>query len=95
MSLAAEAPKDARLDLRMPAEAREMIEQAARLSGQNLTDYVLNRVLPAARAEILQTRAIQLSHDAWQEFIDIMDRTDNERLAALRQHTPTWAVERS
>lgn len=95
MSTIAEAPKPARLDLRLPQEARELIVEAASLSGVNLTDYVLGLVLPAARRDVIESRTIRLSKEAWDEFLDLLDRPDNERLAALREHTPDWGSERA
>ncbi len=61
MSAIAESPKDARhetarLDLRLPREARELLDDAAAINGTTLTEYVLSRVLPAARRDVLEAR---------------------------------------
>lgn len=94
MSVAAEPPKDARLDLRLPKETRALIAEAAALSGTSLTDYVLNVVVPAARRDVLESRTIRLSRRAWDDFLDILDRADNADLAALRERTPEWGSPR-
>lgn len=95
MSTAAESPRDARLDLRLPQETRALLDEAASLAGTNLTDYVLGLVVPAARRDVLEARQIRLSHDAWEEFLDVLDRPDSPELAALRDHTPAWGEPRS
>jgi uncharacterized protein (DUF1778 family) len=94
MSAVAEPQRDARLDLRLPQETRALISEAAALSGSSLTDYVLNLVVPAARRDVLESRTIRLSRDAWEDFLDILDRPDSERLAALREHRPDWDATR-
>lgn len=94
MSAVAEPQRDARLDLRLPQETRVLISEAAALSGSSLTDYILNLVVPAARRDVLESRTIRLSRDAWDDFLDILDRPDNERLATLREHRPDWDATR-
>lgn len=94
MSAAPESPKNARLDLRLPKDTRALIAEAAALSGTSLTDYVLNLVVPAARRDVLESRTIRLSREAWDDFLDILDRPDNADLAALREHAPQWGTSR-
>jgi uncharacterized protein (DUF1778 family) len=95
MSTTTEVPKDARLDLRMTHEARAVIGEAASLTGASMTDYVLGIVLPAARRDVIESRTIALSREAWTDFLDILDRPDNPSLAALRDRTPEWGAERA
>lgn len=95
MSAATEPSKDARLDLRLPKDTRALIVEAAALSGTSLTDYVLNLVVPAARRDVLESRTIRLSREAWEDFLDILDRPDSADLAALREHTPQWGTSRT
>ncbi len=90
MSATAESPKDARLDLRLPQDLRALIVEAASLAGTNLTDYVLGVVVPAARRDVLESRTIRLSKEAWDDFLGVLDRPDNPELAALRTHQPEW-----
>lgn len=95
MSTSTEPSKAARLDLRLPSEARALIVEAASLAGASLTDYVLSVVLPTARRDVIEARTIRLSHEAWDDFLDILDRDDNPDLAALREHSPSWGSPRS
>ncbi|MEA5118017.1 MAG: DUF1778 domain-containing protein [Propionicimonas sp.] len=94
MSAVVEPSKDARLDLRLPKDTRALIVEAAALSGASLTDYVLNLVVPAARRDVLESRTIRLSREAWDDFLDILDRPDNADLAEFREHTPSWGTSR-
>ncbi len=94
MSGLVEHQKSARLDLRLPQDVRALIAEAAALAGTSLTDYILNTVVPAARRDVTESRTIRLTQEAWTEFLDILDRPDNEQLAQLRQHSPEWDVER-
>lgn len=94
MSAVTEPSKDARLDLRLPKETRSLIVEAASLSGTSLTDYVLNLVVPAARRDVIESRTIRLSHEAWADFLDILDRPDSAELAAMREHAPAWETSR-
>jgi uncharacterized protein (DUF1778 family) len=94
MDIATDASRDARLDLRLPKEARALIAEAAALAGMTLTDYVLGLVVPAARRDVADAGAIRLSREAWEDFLDILDRPDNAELSALRDHRPTWGAAR-
>ncbi len=90
MSSTLESQKNARLDLRLPSDARALIVEAASLSGVSLTDYVLNIVVPAARHDVIEARTIRLSKQGWDDFLDILDRPDSTALAELREHRPNW-----
>ena len=95
MTVTSDAPREARLDLRLSREARALLDEAAALNGITLTDYVLSKVVPAARHDVLEARTIRLSQEAWDEFVAILDKPDTERLAALRAHTPAWGERRA
>ncbi len=90
MSSTLESQKNARLDLRLPSDARALIVEAAALSGVSLTDYVLNIVVPAARRDLIEARTIRLSKQGWDDFLDILDRPDSQVLTELREHRPNW-----
>ena len=90
MSSTPESQKNARLDLRLPSDARALIVEAASLSGVSLTDYVLNIVVPAARRDVIEARTIRLSKQGWDDFLDILDRPDSQALTELREPRPNW-----
>jgi len=82
--------RDARLDLRMTADNRALITQAAQLNGTSLTDYVMSVVIRAARQDVLQARLLHLSPDAWDDFVAALSEPDTDAMAALRTHATRW-----
>jgi uncharacterized protein (DUF1778 family) len=57
-----------RFDIRLPADAKQMLLQAAEISGNTLTALVLNAALDKAR-EILQShRHFRLNAEEWRRF---------------------------
>jgi len=90
MSVITEERRDARLDLRMTSENRALINEAAELNGTNLTDYVMSVVVRAARSDVLQARVMQLSPDAWDDFLAALSEPDTPVAAALRTRTTRW-----
>ena len=94
MTMTTQAPKTARIDLRLPRHARELITQAAALSGVSITDYILGAVLPVARRDLLEDRTIHLSKDEFDHFIQLLNQPDTEALAELRSLQPEWGTSR-
>jgi|GEM_PF-413270 len=82
--------RDARLDLRMTADNRALISQAAQLNGTSLTDYVMSVVVRAARQDVLQARLLHLDPDAWDDFMAALDEPDTDAMAALRTRATRW-----
>ena len=58
-------PKSDRLQLRIASDDKAMIEQAAALSGQTISEFVLANVRDVALNTIVDQRLIQLDDDAW------------------------------
>ena len=57
-----------RFDIRLPANAKQMLLQAAEISGNTLTALVLNAALDKAR-EILQSHQhFKLNAEEWRRF---------------------------
>lgn len=65
MSTTTNSPKKARLDLRLPEDARSLIVDAVELAGPSLTDYVLSIVVPTARRDVLEAQTVRLGKRAW------------------------------
>ncbi|MDO5672645.1 MAG: DUF1778 domain-containing protein [Actinomycetaceae bacterium] len=90
MSTITPAKRDARLDLRMTAANRELIDEAAQLNGTSLTDYVMSVVMRSARQDILRSRMLLLSPDAWDDFMAALEEPDTEAMTALRSQAAQW-----
>jgi uncharacterized protein (DUF1778 family) len=53
--------KEQRIETRLPAEAKQQIEQAANLQGRSLSDFVVQAALDQAHKVIEQQRIIRLT----------------------------------
>jgi uncharacterized protein (DUF1778 family) len=71
-----------RLEIRVTAEQKELIERAAALQGRTVTDFVLTSVQDAARRAFEQYRQRALSLRDSEAFIDALlnPRPVNDRL---------------
>ena len=53
--------KKARLEARITPEQKELVIEAARITGRSLTDFVVNTVVEAAKQTIREQQILQLS----------------------------------
>ena len=90
MSTTLEDHRSARLDLRMTSDNKELISEAAQATGTSLTDYVMSAVIRAARQDLLQARVLQLSPEAWDDFLAALDEPDTPAMASLRSRRTRW-----
>ena len=57
-----------RVDIRLPANAKQLLLQAAEVSGNTLSSLVLNAALDKAREILESHRHITLNAEEWQRF---------------------------
>ena len=71
-----------RLETRVTAEQKNLIERAAALQGRTLTDFVLTSVQDAARRAIEQHQQLELSVRDSEAFVDALlnPKPVNDRL---------------
>ncbi len=62
----------ARLDFRLPPEARDKIEKAAYFSGQNLSEFAAAVLVREAEAVIERQHKRTMSQRDWQDFVDYL-----------------------
>jgi uncharacterized protein (DUF1778 family) len=76
--------KTERLEVRLSAEHKAVIEEAAALRGQSISAFVVSQALEQA----LRLRLTVLSQRDWDRFLKIMDRTEPapSLVAAARKH---------
>lgn len=79
------APKDARLNMRLTAEALETIKAAAAIQQQDLTSFVLGAALDRARSVLAEERILRLSPHDITQLEAMLDRDPQviPQLAAL------------
>ncbi len=74
---------EARLNFRLSAELKEVIEEAATSLGQSVSDFAVSTLVQQARTVIEQRDATFLSDRDRERFIQILDDTDAKPNAAL------------
>lgn len=82
---AARSPKsDARLDVRLQQDSKDMIEEAATVSGQSVSDYVVSTLVQRSTEVLEQHRHVRVSNRDRDRFLSMLD-DKAEPSAALRR----------
>jgi uncharacterized protein (DUF1778 family) len=84
-----------RLETRVTAEQKSLIERAAALQGRSVTDFVLTSVQEAARRAIQEQQQLDLSVRDSEAFVDAMLHPQplNDRLReTVRRYRETTGV---
>lgn len=79
----------ARLHMRLPAEAKEKIEQAATLSGLTLTDFAIHTLVRSAD-EVLERHRMRTLSDRDRDIFLALLEEDSEPNDALRKAAETY-----
>lgn len=61
-----------RLELRLPADLKELAQTAAELSGQTLTGFVMEALRRTATDLIQEQQQLKLSRESWEHFNAIL-----------------------
>ena len=85
--------QNARLDFRLRAEHKALIEQAASVQCQSVTDFGVATLVKAARETIQQATLTQLSARDRDAFLRMLD-TDTEPTAALKAAAKRYKARR-
>jgi uncharacterized protein (DUF1778 family) len=80
------------LNLRITAELRGLIDQAAELSGKNRTDFVLDAARHAAEDTLLNRTVIMVDPKAYAAYLALLDAppAPNDRLRRSLQTAAPW-----
>ncbi|KJC63335.1 DUF1778 domain-containing protein [Agreia bicolorata] len=65
--------KSERLELRLTADQKQNIEQAAAISGRSVTEFSVPLLVEEAGEVIRQERQLRMSKQAWDSFNAILD----------------------
>ena len=76
--------KTERLDVRLSAEHKQLLEQAAAISGQPVTSFAVSHLLQKAREVIEQYNRTALNRDDWDRFLEILDSDDQPTPALMK-----------
>ena len=63
-----------RFDIRLPANAKRLLTQAAEISGNTITSLVLNVALDKARDILESHQHFKLNAEEWRQFTATLDR---------------------
>jgi uncharacterized protein (DUF1778 family) len=79
------------LNLRIRPEVRGLIDRAAKLTGKNRTDFVLDAARQAAESAILDRTVLTFSAKAYADFVARLDappRPNKQLLRSLQTKAP-------
>jgi uncharacterized protein (DUF1778 family) len=62
-----------RIDIRIESIKKKVIAKAAKLNGQNLTQYIMGIVWPDAEKRVNQDTRIKLTSRDWKQFCERLD----------------------
>ena len=82
-----EKGKKARLEARISQEQKELVLEAARITGRSLTDFVVNTVVEAAKQTLQQQKILELSEKDRLFFVETLlnPSPPSEKLQASAQ----------
>jgi uncharacterized protein (DUF1778 family) len=80
------------LNVRIKAETRQLIDQAAELTGKNRTDFILGAARHAAEDALLDRTVFAVSPKAYRQFLARLDAPPrpNKRLIKSMQTPAPW-----
>ncbi len=94
MSTATAAIRNTRLDFRLAADHKALIEQASQVQGQTVSDFAVSTLVRAALLTIEQASATRLSQRDGKVFLAMLDRSAKPNAAlkrAARRYTAARA----
>ena len=74
------APKDSRLAVRMSALEKELIERAAAVNNQSVTEFVVSNVLDSAKQVLQEQNIFLVSDEHFDWLMDYLNKPDGENL---------------
>jgi uncharacterized protein (DUF1778 family) len=87
------AVKDARLDLRLTAAQRQLIQRAADLTGTTVAGFAVSRLVDDATQVIAQGRTLALDPQDWDIFVAALDTPDGPAWQRLLDRRRVWEDE--
>lgn len=66
--------KSDRLEIRLEAEHRALLDKAAAASAMSVSSFVLSHATDAARAVLADRTTFELPEERWDSFVELLDR---------------------
>ncbi len=68
-------PKSERIDVRASTPVKQLLQEAARVSHKNVSEFLLDAGINAANQTLADRTRFELSPDKWREFQAALDRS--------------------
>jgi uncharacterized protein (DUF1778 family) len=81
--MASAAKNTARLNFRLPAELKSVIEEAAAATGQSVSDFAVSTLLQGSRTVLQECQVTRLSKRDRDKFIALLDASESRPNRAL------------
>ena len=88
-------PSDARINIRVRGELKQIIEDAAVTLGQTLSEFVVSTVVREARQVLRQAQVTRLTNRDRDRFLEALDAIDTKPNAALKAAARRYAKRRT
>lgn len=75
---------DARINVRLPSELKQTIEEAAAALGQSVSEFAISTVVREARQILQEAQVTRLSNRDRDRFLSALDSADARPNAALK-----------
>ncbi len=82
--MATVARNDARINVRLPSELKQIIEEAAAALGQTVSEFAISTVVREARQVLHNVQITRLSNRDRDRFLEALDAADAKPNTALK-----------
>lgn len=89
------ARSDARINVRLPGELKETIEEAAAALGQTVSEFTVSTVVREARHVLQEAQVTRLSNRDRDRFLAALDALDSKPNAALKAAARRYGARRA
>ena len=83
--------RTARIDMRLTEAEKRLIEQASAATGSRLTTWCINNLINDAKRDLHANAIIRLSDEAFDRFVENLDRPLTEKQQQFLAYQPEWA----
>ena len=83
--------RTARIDMRLTEEEKRLIEQASAATGSRLTTWCINNLINDAKRDLHANAILRLSDEAFDRFVENLDRPLTEKQQQFLAYQPEWA----
>ena len=83
--------RTARIHRPHPQQQKRLIEQASAATGSRLTTWCINNLINDAKRDLHANAIIRLSDEAFDRFVENLDRPLTEKQQQFLAYQPEWA----